>query len=142
MNKSNRYLSIIAAGLLAAAGAQAQSAGASASTDDPPKAGEASTQTRGVPNARTTNSPVSEAPIPNSRAVVRQEAQGLGSASASAKVPGRAGEASTMSAGRPNFETNPMESTHAMGAPGYIEVGVPATLPAGSPSVFEGGTPQ
>lgn len=142
MKKSNTYLSILMAGMLAAAGAQAQSAGASSSTDDAPKAGEASTQTRGVPNAKTTNSTASEAPIPASKEVVRQDAQGRGGASATVNVPARAGEASTMTAGRPNLETNPMESARAMGAAAYTEVGVPATMPAGSLSVFRGGTPQ
>ena len=63
MNKSNTLLPILAAGLLAAAGAQAQSISASGSSDDPPKAGEASTQTMGAPNAKTTNSPYTEAPL-------------------------------------------------------------------------------
>jgi hypothetical protein len=56
------------AGLMAAAGAYAQSTPAAGSSDTPPKAGEASTQTMGAPNAKTTNSPVSEAPAPASAA--------------------------------------------------------------------------
>ncbi len=101
MNKSTAHLSILLAGLLAAAGAQAQSAPASASTNLPPKAGEASTQTQGVPNMATTNSPVTEAPVLD-KDQVRQGAHGLGSASATTPVPGKAGEASTMVQGRPN----------------------------------------
>ncbi|HEV7963947.1 MAG TPA: hypothetical protein VGP57_15530, partial [Actinoplanes sp.] len=58
------------AGLLAAAGA----AQAQGTTNVPAKAGEASTMTNGVPNAKTTNSPVSEAPIP-SRAGTNTQAQ-------------------------------------------------------------------
>ncbi|MGZ5195057.1 MAG: hypothetical protein ACXWJM_07780 [Ramlibacter sp.] len=65
MKKSNAYLSVLMAGLVAAAGAYAQTTPASGSSDTPPKAGEASTQTMGAPNAKTTNSPVSEAPAPS-----------------------------------------------------------------------------
>jgi hypothetical protein len=65
MKKSNAYLSVLMAGLMAAAGAYAQSTPAAGSSDTPPKAGEASTQTMGAPNAKTTNSPVSEAPSPS-----------------------------------------------------------------------------
>jgi hypothetical protein len=101
MNKSTSHLSILLAGLLAAAAVQAQTAPAGSSTDLPPQAGEASTQTRGVPNMATTNSPVTEAPIVD-KDQVRQDAQGLSSASVSTPVPGKAGEASTMVQGRPN----------------------------------------
>jgi hypothetical protein len=68
MKKSNAYLPVLMAGLMAAAGAYAQSTPAAGSSDTPPKAGEASTQTMGAPNAKTTNSPVSEAPAPASAA--------------------------------------------------------------------------
>jgi hypothetical protein len=64
MKKSSTCLSVLIAGLMAAAGAYAQSTPAAGSSDTPPKAGEASTQTNGAPNAKTTNSPVSEAPAP------------------------------------------------------------------------------
>jgi hypothetical protein len=105
MNKSNAYLSIAMAGLLAAFGAQAQSASPSGDSDGPPAAGEASNQTRGVPNAVTTNSPFSEAPIPLSRDSVRTETQVLG-APAIAATPRQAGEASTMVMGAPNADPN------------------------------------
>lgn len=157
MKKSKVHLSILLAGLLAVAGAQAQSTPAAGSSDGPPKAGEASNQTRGMPNAATTNSPVTEALTP-SKDTLRQEAQGMGAAAA-----GRAGEASTMVQGRPNAD--PGDAMHArsrdevrnelltrrqmhedarkMGNMGYAPtVGAPATLPAGSPTVFQGGTPQ
>lgn len=101
MNKSNKHLSILLAGLLAVAGVHAQSAPASGSSNLPPKAGEASTQTNGVPNRLTTNSPVSEAPILE-KDQVRQEAHGQSDASVTTPVPGKAGEASTMVQGRPN----------------------------------------
>jgi hypothetical protein len=99
------YLPILMAGLLAAAGVQAQSAPAAASTDGPPKAGEASNQTMGVPNAKTTNSPVTEAPVQGKDAL-RQEAQTMGGASATASVPPKAGEASTFVQGKPNADPN------------------------------------
>ena len=70
MNKSTALLPILMAGLLAVAGAHAQSAPAAASTDGPPKAGEASNQTMGAPNAKTTNSPFSEAPSPGATVAV------------------------------------------------------------------------
>ena len=137
MNKSTTHLSILLAGLLAAAGAQAQSTSASGSSDVPGKAGEPSTMTQGQPNAATTNSPVTEAPTPDKDAI-RQGAKGMGAAAATTNVPGRAGEASTMVRGQPNAnpEQPPLPNRN------YPGVGVPATLPDSSPSVFEGGTPQ
>ena len=98
---SKTYLPILLAGLLAAAGVQAQSTSASGSSDSPPKAGEASTQTMGAPNAKTTNSAVSEVPVSDKDAI-RQEAQGMGSAAATSNVPPKAGEASTFTQGKPN----------------------------------------
>lgn len=103
--KQSHCLSILLAGLVAAAGAQAQSAPAAGSTDLPPKAGEASTQTQGVPNAATPNSPVTEAPAP-SKDAIRQEAQGMGGAAATSSVPPKAGEASTVVQGQPNIDPN------------------------------------
>lgn len=57
--KNTRFAySLLAAGLLAAAGAHAQYYnGAAATYDSPIQAGEASTMTGGAPNAKTTNSP-------------------------------------------------------------------------------------
>jgi hypothetical protein len=105
MKKSPAYLSVLLAGLLAAAGAQAQSTPAAGSSDLPPKAGEASTQTQGAPNAATTNSPVTEAPAV-SKDEKRQEAQGMGAAAATSSVPPKAGEASTTVQGKPNIDPN------------------------------------
>ncbi len=104
MNKST-YLPLLLAGLLAAAGAQAQSTPAAGSSDGPPKAGEASNQTLGAPNARTTNSPVTEAPVADKDAV-RQQAQGMGSAAATSSIAPKAGEASTFVQGKPNADPN------------------------------------
>ena len=98
------YLPLLLAGLLAAAGAQAQSTPAAGSSDGPPKAGEASTQTMGVPNAQTTNSPASEAPIPNDRAAVAPDARTMGNAAVTSNVPPKAGEASTFVGGAPNLD--------------------------------------
>ncbi|MBG9389031.1 hypothetical protein [Caenimonas aquaedulcis] len=99
-NKTPVYLSVLMAGLLAA-GAHAQSTSAAGNSDLPPKAGEASTQTMGAPNAKTTNETASEAPA-MSKDSIRQDAQGRDSASATTRVPGKAGEASTMVQGKPN----------------------------------------
>jgi hypothetical protein len=101
--KQSLYLPILLAGLLAAAGAQAQSAPAAGSSDLPPKAGEASTQTQGAPNAATTNTPAAEAPAA-SKDAVRQEAQGMGGAAATSSVAPKAGEASTVVQGKPNAD--------------------------------------
>ena len=106
MTKST-CLPFLLAGLLAAAGAQAQTAPAAGNSDGPPKAGEASTQTMGVPNAKTTNSPVTEAPV-ESKDALRQEAQTMGGASATASVPPKAGEASSFVQGKPNADPNGM----------------------------------
>lgn len=103
--KQSHYLPILLAGLLAAAGVQAQTAPAAGSSDLPPKAGEASTQTQGVPNAATTNSPAAEAPAA-SKDAVRQEAQGMGAAAGTSSVPPKAGEASTVVQGKPNADPN------------------------------------
>ena len=56
------YLSVLCAGLLAVGAAQAQTAPSAGNSDGPPKAGEASNQTQGVPNAKTTNSPFTDRP--------------------------------------------------------------------------------
>jgi hypothetical protein len=93
MKKSNAYLPVLMAGLMAAAGAYAQSTPAAGSSDTPPKAGEASTQTMGAPNAKTTNSPVSEAPSPSA-----------------------APATSTYSAPAPVAQTTTVRTTTAMGA--------------------------
>jgi hypothetical protein len=165
MKTSRHYLPVLLAGLLAAAGVQAQSTSASGSSDLPPKAGEMSTQSQGVPNAATTNSPVTEAPV-STKDAIRQDASGQSGASATTSVPGRAGEMSTTVQGRPNANPNDpmvgksraevrgdvaakradrdaMRASRMMGSPGYGRMaGVPATLPEHAPSIFQGGTPQ
>jgi hypothetical protein len=110
MNKS--YLPILLAGLLAAAGVQAQSTPAAGSSDLPPKAGEASTQTQGAPNAATTNTPATEPAA--SKDAVRQGAQGMGAASGTSSVAPKAGEASTVVQGKPNADPDkPAAKTRA-----------------------------
>lgn len=104
MTKSN-YLSFLIAGMMAAAGAQAQSTPAAGSSDGPPKAGEASTQTMGASNAKTTNSPATEAPMQGKDAA-RQDAQGMGAAAATSSVAPKAGEASTVTQGKPDIDPN------------------------------------
>lgn len=103
MKKSHTFLPILMAGLLAGAGVYAQSAPAAGSSDGPPKAGEASNQTQGVPNAKTTNSPVTEAPL---APAMNKDTRGMGAAAATTLVPGRAGEASTTVQGKPNANPN------------------------------------
>jgi hypothetical protein len=100
IHKTPAYLSVLMAGLVAA-GAHAQSTSAAGSTDLPPKAGEASTQTQGVPNAKTPNSTASETPA-MSKEQIRDDAQGRNTATATTSVPAKAGEASTMVQGKPN----------------------------------------
>ncbi|MES2632464.1 MAG: hypothetical protein V4669_05800 [Pseudomonadota bacterium] len=106
MRKSRTYLSILMAALFAAAGVQAQTAPAAGSSDGPPAAGEASTQTNGVPNAKTTNSPFSEQPVPMSREEVRPDTRALGAAAETTATPTRAGEASTVVMGAPNVDVS------------------------------------
>lgn len=166
--KMNATPSLLLAGLMAFAGvAQAQTA--SATSDVPVKAGEASTMTQGVPNAKTTNSLATEAPMMDkSKTEIREDAQGRSKASASTRSPGRAGEASTTVDGRPN--ANPDAPTLSksrselrvekemkkaqrkqdreiavMGQKGAqvgADAGTPQVSPAGNPSVFKGGTPK
>ena len=112
MRKSHAHLPILLAGLLAAAGAQAQSAPAAGNSDLPPKAGEASTQTQGAPNAATTNVPATEAPA--DKDAVRQGAQGMGAAAGTSSVAPKAGEASTVVQGKPNADPDkPAAKTRA-----------------------------
>ena len=136
MNKA-KTVSVLLAGLLAGAGAFAQTA--SATADGPVKAGEASTMTHGRPNMATSNyssgAPVTSASgvivtpaassttvmgaapatvvVPATPVVVTEPARALpdGGASATVNVPDRAGEISTMTNGRPNLSThNPVVS--------------------------------
>ncbi len=138
MKKSNTCLSILLAGLLAAAGAQGQT---------------------------TATAPVSEAPV-STKDAIRQDAQGRDAAAATTTTPGRAGEASTTVRGNPNAnpddpllsknraelrneksltkaEKAAAKAQQMMGNTGYgMAPGMPANLPAGTPSPQQGGTPQ
>ncbi len=158
--------SLLLAGLMALAGvANAQTAAGTSNV--PLQAGEASTVTQGVPNAKTTNSTASEAPA-LTKSEIREDAQGRSKATVTTTTPGRAGEASTMVNGKPNAnpdaptltkskserkmekEMKKAESKRArelavMGQTGAqvgSEAGTPQNSPAGNPSVFKGGTPQ
>lgn len=125
MKKHTATVSLLLAGLIAAAGAvHAQSTPAAGSSDVPSRAGEASTMTQGVPNANTTNSATTDtgattgnnmgasgaagastgmsSTTPASKDLIRAEAKNQGGASATSSVPSRAGDASTMVNGRPN----------------------------------------
>jgi hypothetical protein len=161
-------ISILLAGLIAVAGAaNAQSTPAGGSSNVPPKAGEASTLTEGQPNAKTTNSAVSDTPIVGKDAI-RQDAQGRSTAAATSSTPNKAGEASTMVQGKPNADGNAPTITKSKaerksekelkkaqarteretaimgqkGAQAGAPAGTPAVSPAGTPSVKDGGTPK
>ena len=155
--------SILLAGLLAFASAHA----AAPSSDVPVKAGEASTMTQGVPNAKTTNSVATDTPAVT-KDQAREDAQGRDKATATTTTPGRAGEASTMVKGNPNANPDAPTVTKSKserkmekemkkadrdqakqaavmgqkGAQAGAEAGTPPNSPAGNPSVFKGGTPQ
>ncbi|RZJ19236.1 MAG: hypothetical protein EOO54_15050 [Haliea sp.] len=159
MTHRNTTASFLLAGLMAVAGiAHAQSGSASATTDVPGKAGEASTMTNGKPNAKTTNSTASDG-------TVRMGASGNTNAAGSG-VPSTSGEASTTVNGRPNANPNDpmltkskaerksekeMKSAEAKtrreaavmgqkGAQAGAKAGTPPNSPAGTPAVQDGGT--
>ena len=158
--------SLLLAGLMALAGA-AHAQTASGTSNVPLQAGEASTVTQGVPNAKTTNSTATETPA-MTKSEIREDAQGRSKATANTRTPGRAGEASTMVNGVPNgnpdaptltkskserkmekemkkAEAKQARELAVMGQKGAqvgAEVGTPPVSPAGNPSVFKGGTPQ
>ncbi|MEO7548070.1 MAG: hypothetical protein ABIT82_06570 [Ramlibacter sp.] len=160
--------SLLLAGMMAFAGiANAQSGSASATTDVPGKAGEASTMTNGKPNAKTTNNMASDMSA-TTKGEARAGAKGQTNASATTSVPGKAGEASTSVAGRPNANPddpmlNKSKSERKMekemkkadartrreaavmgqkGASAGTKAGTPAVAPAGTPAVQDGGTPK
>ena len=158
--------SLLLAGLMAVAGV-ANAQAAAGTSDVPSKAGEASTMTNGVPNAKTTNTPGSGAPA-MTKGQTRQEAMGRDAASATTNSPGRAGEASTMVEGKPNANPDAPTLTKSKsdlrmeremkraqrkqqresaamgqrGAEAATAAGISPNSAAGSPSVFEGGTPK
>jgi cytoskeletal protein RodZ len=107
MIKMTLSRSIVLAGVLAAAGAvQAQSATETSNT--PQRAGEASTMTKGVPNAKTSNDSAATTTKKTSKdkmAKAGGSSANKGSATETSNVPQRAGEASTMTGGVPNKKT-------------------------------------
>lgn len=164
MTRGHITPSLLLSGLLAFAGlAQAQSGSASATSDIPVKAGEASTLTQGRPNAQTTNATGTA-----STGTAPRGAGAQGGAAATSSVPDRAGEASTMLRGRPNADTeNPALGKSASqireekdlkkaerqarrqaavmsqkGAHSGAPAGTSYNTPAGTPPVQAGGTPK
>lgn len=131
MNKAKTTVSLLLAGLMAG-GAWAQTA--SATSDVPVKAGEASTMTKGQPNMATSNdaakghsathpatvgsagaAPLSSAtgvPVDSASSTAVMGAPSAGreiprhSATVTSNVPTMAGEASTMTRGQPNMSTH------------------------------------
>ena len=116
MIKARTTASLLLAGLMAG-GAWAQTA--SATSDVPVKAGEASTQTHGQPNMATSNAPTAGAPVTSATGVPVDSASApstatmgaarevpLHSATVTSNMPTKAGEASTMTNGVPNMSTN------------------------------------
>lgn len=171
MNR-NTTVSVLLAGLIAASGAAyAQSTAAGGTSSVPPKAGEASTQLNGVPNAQvnsaagvgvTTGSGASTSVNTNttvSKDQVRQDAQGQSKASVTSSVPAKAGEASTTVKGNPNMDPNsPMltkskaerksekemkkaERDQARQTAIMGQKGAQAGAKAGTPAVSPAGTP-
>ena len=161
MKKSNRYCSVLLAGLLAAGGAQAQSS----VTTVPQRPGEASTFVQGRPNVNPDSAMFAANRGDLSRDEVRARLQ------AGSTVPPIPGQASTLVQGRPNMNRNSaifaanrgdlsrgevrrelltrddryraaLDARRMGNTARSFDIGVPATLPIGSPSVFEGGTPK
>ncbi len=110
MKISHACLPVLLAGLLASAGVYAQTTYGSGSSDLPPKAGEASTQTNGAPNAATTNSSVGQAPAP-AAAATPGDTRAMGAGAMTSNAAPKPGEASTSVMGGPNAD--PMKP-HAM----------------------------
>lgn len=116
MIKAKTTASLLLAGLMAG-GAWAQTA--SATSDVPVQAGEASTVTNGVPNMATSNAPSAVAPVTSATGVPVDSAATpstatmgaprevpLHSATVTSNIPTMAGEASTMTNGVPNMSTH------------------------------------
>lgn len=131
MTKTSLSRALLLAGVVAAAGiAQAQT-----TSDVPMQAGEASTMTYGQPNVATTNSPYGDTTVMGAGPVViysepayvssvpaypyageplhlqRSDAYPRGSGAETCNVPTRAGEASTMTHGQPNADTQNSATT-------------------------------
>ena len=133
MIKAKTTLSLLLAGLMAG-GAWAQTA--SATSDVPLKAGEASTQTRGQPNMATANQPTAAAPVTSATGVP------VDSATVTSNTPTMAGEASTTTNGVPNMSTNnPVtDGSRILVAPEQRVQHVPQQ--AGEASTMVGGRPN
>jgi hypothetical protein len=155
MNRSRTTASLLLAGLLASAGAFAQST-SSASSNVPLQAGEASTVSRGVPNMAPSAVQVDPMPAtgtmgaaPADPAVVAPSDPAYGgrvvprgSASVTSNVPTGAGEASTMTRGVPNARTyNPVTNDGRAIYPRGLDI---ATVPmqAGEASTMVNGVPN
>ena len=165
MKQTRTTASLLLAGLLAAGGAYA--GGASATSDVPVKAGEASTVTNGQPNMLTTNEPLQHpAPVsspthpavssatgvpldsaaPASTAVMGASGEArvvpLSSATVTSNIPTRAGEVSTWTNGVPNMKTyNPVvDDSRVLHPREQVVQRVP--LQAGEISTMVGGRPN
>lgn len=114
---SNRYstVSVLLAGLLAAAGVHAQNTSAAATTDVPAKAGEASTTVQGRPNALPRD-PAQTSKTKEERRAEKELKKAKADSDRALSVMGQKGA----SAGAP--------------------AGTPATAPVGTPPVQAGGT--
>ena len=157
MKQAKTTASLLLAGLLAAGGAYA--GGASATSDVPVKAGEASTVTNGQPNRLTTNEPLQHpAPVSSATGVPLDSASSastavmgapaearvvpLSGATVTSNVPTRAGEFSTMTNGVPNMKTyNPVvDDSRVLYPPEQVVQRVPQQ--AGEMSTMVGGRPN
>ena len=152
MIKAKTTVSLLLAGLMAG-GAWAQTA--SATSDVPVKAGEASTQTHGQPNMATANHPAAAAPVTSATGVPVGSATALSTATMGAprevplhratvtsNTPTMAGEASTLTNGVPNMSTNnPVtDGSRILVAPHQQVQRVPQQ--AGEASTMVGGRPN
>lgn len=166
MNKAKTTASLLLAGLMAG-GAWAQTA--SATSDVPLRAGEASTQTHGQPNMATANEPSAAYPstapstVGSAGAVPLTNASGMPvdsasstavmgapgmrevpqhSATVTSNVPTAAGEASTSTNGVPNMSTNnPVtDGSRVLTPPQQLVQRVPQQ--AGEASTMVGGRPN
>jgi hypothetical protein len=157
MNKTTKLTAALLMAGVFAGGAIAQTA--SATSDVPVKAGEASTQTNGVPNMVTNNTPNASAPVTSASGVAVDSAgatatMGAAPASSNARevpnynatstsnVPTKAGEASTMTNGVPNAKTHNevVNSTRVVTPPVLGVQNVPQQ--AGEASTMVGGNPN
>jgi len=167
MTKHTTTVSLLLAGLLAAGGAvHAQSASAGGTTSVAPKAGEASTQLNGVPNAQVpaagvgVSAGVSASTDVSTKDQIRQGANGQTKAAVTSSVAPRSGEASTMVQGNPNADPNnpaltksksekkmekeikKADAANRRQAAIATQMGAQAGAPAGTPPTAPAGTPS